>query len=105
MRIPPGICAEVPPEDNLERVTQRHYRKHQEVVQGAESRDHRGRGIPGSHSSSGEYSTVHGYSTVRGNAQEQKRVDDFRQARESEVQIREPKFLVQRILCGYGRKE
>ena len=29
----------------------------------------------------------------------------FRQARESEVQIREPKFLVQRILCGYGRKE
>ena len=40
-----------------------------------------------------------------GTLKSKKRVDDFRQARESEVQIREPKFLVQRILCGYGRKE
>ena len=61
--------------------------------------------MPGSHSSTGEYPAVHEYSIVRGDAQEQKRADDFRQARKPEVQIREPELLVQRILCGYGRKE
>ena len=75
------------------------------AVQGDESGDHRGRGMPRSHSSASEYPAVHEYSTVRGDAQEQKCTDDLRQARESEVQIREPEFLVPRILCGYGRKE
>ena len=40
-----------------------------------------------------------------GDAQKQKHPDDLRQARESEVQIRERKFLVSGILCGYGRKK
>ena len=55
--------------------------------------------MPGSHSSTGEYPAVHEYSTVRGDAQEQKRADDFRQARKPEVQIRKQTFLVQGILC------
>ena len=36
---------------------------------------------------SGEYPAVHEYSTVRRDAQEQKRPDDLRQARKFEVQI------------------
>lgn len=35
-------------------------------------------GMPGSHSSSSEYSAVHGYSAVRGAAREQKSADDLR---------------------------
>ena len=62
--------------------------------------------MPRPHPSSGEYPNVDEYSTtVCGDAQEQKRPDDLRQARESEVQIRERKFLVPGILCGYGRKK
>ena len=64
-----------------------------------------GEACPDCISSSGEYPTVHEYSTVRGDAQEQKHPDDLRQTRKSEVQIWEQKFLVQGILCGYGRKE
>ena len=41
------------------------------AVQGDESGDHRGRGVPRSHSSAGEYPAVHEYSTVRRDAQEQ----------------------------------
>lgn len=74
-------------------------------MQGDESGDHRGRGVPRSHSSAGEYPAVHEYSTVRRDAQEQKRADDLRQACKPKVQIREPELLVPRILCGYGRKE
>ena len=48
------------------------------AVQEDESRDHRGRGLPRPHPSSGEYSIVHEYSTVCGDAQEQKRADNFR---------------------------
>lgn len=44
-------------------------------------------------------------STVCGEAQEQKCADDFRQARKLEIQIREQKFLVSGILCGYGREK
>ena len=61
--------------------------------------------MPGSPSSSGEYPAVHEYSTVRRDAQEQKRADDLRQACKPKVQIREPELLVPRILCGYGRKK
>ena len=70
-----------------------------------EGGDNRRRGMPRPSAPFSEYPTVHEYSTVRGDAQEQKRTDDFRQTRESEVQIWESKFLVQGILCGYGRKE
>ena len=70
------------------------------------SGNHRGRGVPRPHPSSGEYPNVDEYSTtVCGDAQKQKRPDDLRQVRESEVQIRERKFLVSGILCGYGRKK
>ena len=47
-------------------------------MQGDESRDHRRRGVPRPHPSSGEYPTVHEYSAVCGDAQEQKRADDLR---------------------------
>ena len=70
MRISPGIYAEVPEESNLQGVTQGHHRNHEKAVQGDESRDHRGRGMPRSHSSSSEYPAVHEYSTVRGDTQE-----------------------------------
>ena len=46
------------------------HRNHQKTVQGDESRDHRGRGMPRLHSSSSEYPAVHEYSTVRGDTQE-----------------------------------
>lgn len=74
-------------------------------MQGDESGNHRGRGMPGSPTSSGEYPTVHEYSTVRRDAQEQKRPDDLRQTRKFKVQIWEQEILVQGILCGYSREE
>ena len=55
---------------NLQGITQEHHRNHQKTVQGDESRDHRGRGMPRSHSSSSEYPAVHEYGTVRGDTQE-----------------------------------
>jgi len=105
MRISLGICTEVPPESNLQGVTQGHHRNHEKAMQRNEGGDNRRRGMPRPSAPFSEYPTVHEYSTVRGDAQEQKRTDDFRQTRESEVQIWESKFLVQGILCGYGRKE
>ena len=105
MRISLGICTEVPPESNLQGVTQGHHRNHEKAMQRNEGGDNRRRGMPRPSAPFSEYPTVHEYSTVRGDAQEQKRTDDFRQTRESEVQIWESKFLVQGILCGYGRKD
>ncbi len=62
-----------PPESNIQGGAQR-YR-----------RNHRGRGLPRPHSSPGEYPTVHEYSTVRRDAQGQKRTDDLRQTRKFKV--------------------
>ena len=48
---------------------------------------------------------VHEYSAVRGDAQIKECTNDLRQTRKPEVQIREQKFLVQRVLRGYGRQK
>ena len=40
-----------------------------------------------------------------GTLKSKERTDDLRQTRKPEVQIWKPKFLVQGILCRYGRKE
>ena len=58
MRISPGICTEVPPESNLQGVTQGHHRNHQKTVQGDESRDHRGRGMPRPSAPFSEYMSI-----------------------------------------------
>ena len=40
-----------------------------------------------------------------GISEREKLTDDFRQTRKSQVQIRKPALLVQRILCEHGRPE
>ncbi len=40
-----------------------------------------------------------------GISEREKFVNDIRQACELKIQVREPTFLVQRVLCGHGRKK
>ena len=42
---------------------------------------------------------------VRRNTQEQKRVNDIRPTRKSQISLRQQKFLGQRIFRGHGRQE
>lgn len=73
-----SIRTKVPEKSNLQNNKGRCDRDHKKAVQRDESGNHRGRGVPRPHPSSGEYPTVHEYSTVCGDAQEQKRPDDLR---------------------------
>ena len=64
MRISLGICTEVPPESNLQGVTQGHHRNHEKAMQRNEGGDNRRRGMPRPSAPFSEYPTVHEYSTV-----------------------------------------
>lgn len=68
-------------------------------------RDHRGRGVPGSHPYAIEYPATLKYITIYGISQGKKQSNDLRSACKFEIQIRIEKFLVPRVLCRYGRKE
>lgn len=78
MQVPHRVRTKVPEKSNLQNNKGRCDRDHKKAVQRDESGNHRGRGVPRPHPSSGEYPTVHEYSTVCGDAQEQKRPDDLR---------------------------
>ena len=78
VRIPRGIRTKVPEKSDLQNIKGRCDSDHKKAVQRDESGNHRGRSVPRPHSSPGEYPTVHEYSTVCGDAQEQKRTDDLR---------------------------
>ena len=74
-------------------------------MQRNEGRDHRSRSLCRSHSHAGKHSSVHEYSTICGNTQEQERTDAVRQTCKSQIQIWKQKFLDTRLLRGYGGKE
>lgn len=78
MRIPRGIRTKVSKKSDLQNIKGRCDRDHKKAVQRDESGNHRGRGVPRPHTSPSEYPTVHEYSTVRGDAQEQKCTNDLR---------------------------
>ena len=68
-------------------------------------RNHRGRSLPRSYPHACKCSTIFKYSTVYGIFKRQEQFNDIRQTCELKIQIRTKKFLVQRIFCGYSRKE
>ena len=74
-------------------------------MQRDEGRDNRSRSMSGSHPHAGQHPAIYECITIYGNAQEQKCANDIRPACESKIQVREQEFLVQRVLCGYGREE
>ena len=47
---------------------------------------------------------AHECGTVHGIFEKQEQLADIRSAREPEIQVWEPAFLVQRVLRGYGRE-
>ena len=69
------------------------------------SRDNRRSHDAGSRAFIGEHTAKDKYIIVYGISQRKKCDDDFRKARKLKIQVWEPKFLGNRILCEYGRNK
>ena len=61
--------------------------------------------MPGSHSHAGKYPALSKRSAICRVPEREELADDLRLTCESEVQVWEQTFLVQRILCRYSRTE
>ena len=98
------ICAEISEADNI-REDKSGCRENIKRAEWAErSGDTGGRVLPRPYPHAGINTAAYECGTVYGIPEKQEQSDDIWPARKSEVQIWEPAFLVQRILCGYGGK-
>ena len=87
------------------KIKKRYRRNIAKIVRTERSKNHRGRSVQRPHTPFGVNPTVHKCSTIYGISQGEKHANDFRPTRKSKIQIWQPTFLVQRILCRYSRSK
>ena len=105
MSVPYSFRTKIQTKRNIWKNKKRHRRNFEKIMCSKGSRNNRGRSVPRPHTYACKYPTAHKYSTIYGISQGEKFANDFRPTRKFKVQVLHQKFLVPRLLCGYGRSK
>ena len=105
LQIPYSICAKVSEKGILRRKESRGRSDITATLRMEGSTDSTGRSMPGSCAYAHRNTAKGGSIKFHGIPQGKEQPDDLREVSRIEVQVPEPRILVQRVLCRYGREE